>query len=232
MQAIVVADGEPGSRAALDAAWPGWCGPDPWVIAADGGAAHAAALGLPIHRWVGDADSVDPALLADLAVAGVPIDRVPVAKDASDTELAVLTALEHGATQVVILGALGGPRFDHALANIALLRLPELDGIPAAILDAAARVRIVGNRLGGLDGAADGPPARLDLDGRIGDLVTLLPVGDDAAGVTTTGLEFPLRDEPLAAGHSRGLSNVRRLPRATVTVRRGLLLVVETPATL
>ena len=232
MQAIVVADGEPGARAALDAAWPDWCEPDPWVIAADGGAAHAAALGLPIHRWVGDADSVDPDLLAELAAAGVPIDRVPVAKDASDTELAVLTALGHGATEVVILGALGGPRLDHALANIALLRLPELDGIRAAILDPAARVRIVGDRLGGQDGVTDGPRAQLELDGRIGDLVTLLPVGGDVLGVTTTGLDFPLRDEPLAAGRSRGLSNVRRLPRATVTLRRGLLLVVETPATL
>jgi thiamine pyrophosphokinase len=75
-------------------------------------------------------------------------------------------------------------------------------------------------------------PVRRPLDGRIGDLVSLLPYGADVAGITTQGLEYPLVNEVLATGPARGLSNVRLVTDASVTVGSGLLLVVESPATL
>ena len=59
-------------------------------------------------------------------------------------------------------------------------------------------------------------------------IVSLLPLGGDVSGITTVGLRYPLRDEPLLTGPARGLSNVRVEPDAAVTVRRGRLLVVET----
>ena len=71
-----------------------------------------------------------PSALAALAASGVPIRRVAAAKDESDTELAVLEAVARGATRSSILGALGGPRIDHALANVGLLAMPELGGLP------------------------------------------------------------------------------------------------------
>ena len=51
------------------------------------------------------------------------------------------------------------------------------------------------------------PDQPLALDGRIGDLVTLLPIGGDAIGVTTAGLRWPLDAATLHMGRSRGLSN-------------------------
>jgi thiamine pyrophosphokinase len=58
--------------------------------------------------------------------------------------------------------------------------------------------------------------------------VSLLPLSVPALGVTTDGLLYPLRDETLPAGPARGLSNVRVSARASVTLRHGHLLVVET----
>jgi len=89
MKAIVLADGDAPDRAALDRAWPGWDEVAEVVVAADGGARHAGRLGLTILTWVGDGDSIDPDDLALLAERGVTIQRVPAAKDESDTELAV-----------------------------------------------------------------------------------------------------------------------------------------------
>lgn len=226
MQAIVLADGDAGSRDRLDATWPGWARPDALVIAADGGARHAVGLGLRIERWVGDGDSLGEAGVAELIAAGIRVERAPPDKDESDTELAVLTACGLGADELVILGALGGARVDHALANVALLGLPELMGLDVRLLAADARLR----QLHGP--GADGATAHLDLEGRVGDLVTLLPVGEDAEGVTTRGLRFALDDEPLRVGRTRGLSNVRTARLARVTLRQGRLLIVETPATL
>ena len=226
MQVIVLADGQVGSRAALDAAWPGWLEAGARVVAADGGARHAGPLGLVIDRWVGDGDSLGEAGIAALRAAGVPIERARPDKDESDTELAALAAIELGATQLTIVGALGGPRVDHALANLELLSMPELANLGVRLVAADARVRC-------LHAPASGAgPATLDLAGRVGDLVSLLPIGADAEGVTTRGLAYPLRDEPLLLGRTRGLSNIREASDAAVVLRRGRLLVVETPATL
>ena len=225
-QAIVLADGAVGSRSALDAAWPAWCAAHPFVVAADGGARHAVSLGLPIDLWVGDGDSLGETGIAALQADGVPVRRSPVDKDESDTENALLAALERQPSAVVILGALGGPRLDHALANLALLSLPDVAGLDVRLVAAHARVRL-------LDAGADGGPGRdLRLEGRMDDLVTLLPVGADAVGVTTDGLAFPLSDETLLLGRTRGLSNRRTVETASVHLRRGRLLVIETPATL
>ncbi len=226
MQAIVLADGDVAPRARIDATWPGWADPAALVIAADGGARHAAALGLRPVIWVGDGDSVAPDELERLAADGAEIRRVASAKDESDTELAVLAALERGADDIVILGALGGGRIDHALANVGLLAHPALAGRRAILLDAAARVSLL--RAPGPDGA----PIQCALPGRVGDLVSLLPLGDGVEGVTTNGLAYPLTDEPLPAGPARGLSNIRQNAAAGVSVRRGMLLIVESPATL
>ena len=226
MQAVILADGSVGSREALDAAWPGWLDPGAAVIAADGGARHASTLGLRIDRWVGDGDSLGEAGIAELRATGVDIDRHPLDKDQSDTELAIVAALERTPSAIVILGALGGPRVDHALANVTLLSMPALAGVDVRIVAVDARVRLLRAPM------PDGGPAHVELDGRSGDLVSLLPVGGDALGITTTGLGYALNDETLVEGFTRGLSNERTAPVARVELRTGRLLVIETPATL
>lgn len=225
-RAIVLADGDVAERSALDAAWPGWSDGVAIVVAADGGARHATHLGLPIHRWVGDGDSIDAADLAELRARGIPVDLVGTDKDESDTELAITAAIAAGADEVAVLGAFGGRRFDHSIANLTLLAHPALGGRPAVLLDASARVRLV--RAPGPDGDA----VVTQLPGRLGDLVSLIPFGADALRIRTDGLQYPLRDETLLLGSARGLSNVRRAVDASFVLGRGAVLVVETPATL
>ena len=226
MNALILADGEAPDRAALDHAWPDWSAGIGLVIAADGGARHARALAVEIDVWVGDGDSLDADGMAALEAAGVPMLRAARHKDESDTEIAVREAIARGAAGVVIVGGLGGRRFDHSLANIGLLTMPELSDRPAMLLDAGTRITLI--RAPGPDGVR----VRRSLAGRIGDLVSLLPYGADVAGITTEGLEYPLADEVLATGPARGLSNVRVAADAAVTVGSGLLLVVESPATI
>jgi thiamine pyrophosphokinase len=226
MKVIVLADGDAPDRVGLDLAWPGWAEGATVVVAADGGARHAADLGLTIDTWIGDGDSIDTDALASLAARGVTVRRVGEAKNESDTELAVLEALARGADEVVILGAFGGLRIDHTIANVGLLAMPQLGDLPTALLDDRARIRLI---------TAPGPggvEVRFPLPGTVGDRVSLLPFGEGVAGVTTHGLAYPLADEPLPPGPARGLSNVRVSEDAAVVVRSGRLLVIETPATL
>jgi thiamine pyrophosphokinase len=189
------------------------------VIAADGGAGSLAETGRRPDLIVGDLDSADAALVERLAAAGTRILRHPADKDASDTELAVEEALAAGATEIVLLGALGGGRLDHELANLLLLADPALAGLRISAVRSATSVRV-----------AHGGD-RLALEGAIGDVVTLLPIGGDARAVSAEGVRWPLDAATLVMGRSRGLSNVITAPGASVSLERGSLLVVVTRTT-
>lgn len=85
------------------------------VIAADGGMRHARPLGLTPELWVGDFDSASKELLD--AWPGVTRQPYPAAKAVTDGEIAVSEALARGAGTLLLVGALGGARSDHALQH-------------------------------------------------------------------------------------------------------------------
>ncbi len=88
------------------------------VIAADSGIRHAMALGLTPELWVGDFDSAETGDFD--AFPGVARETFPAAKDKTDGELAVDIALSRGATRLILVGAFGGPRVDHAFLHLTL----------------------------------------------------------------------------------------------------------------
>jgi thiamine pyrophosphokinase len=181
------------------------------LIGADGGARHLLAHGLTPHVVIGDLDSLEARLAERLEGRGVEIQRFPAAKNETDLELALLLALERGATQVRILAALGG-RPDMHLANHLLLAHPQAAGRDIALLDHGWHIRLLRDRM--------------TLRGQPGRRVSLLPLGD-VTGVTTSGLRYPLRDEPLLLGPARGVSNEFAEPVATISIGGGTLVVLS-----
>jgi thiamine pyrophosphokinase len=214
-RAIIVADGDVPTAEEIAPLLAGHAD-GPLVIAADGGLRKAELLGLAPSLVVGDGDSLAPELLERLPERGVEVQLHPVAKDASDTELAVREALARGATDIVVLGAFGGQRFEHALANVLLLTMPELDGREARLVDGRSVVRAIS---GG---------QRLRLSHAEGRLVSLLPLSQRAEGVRTQGLRFALEGEALEQGSSRGLSNELIEDEGEVVLGFGRLAVVQT----
>lgn len=208
MRAVVVSHGEvdPGDIAHVRAA--------ELVIAADGGTVHLESWGITPQLVVGDLDSLPPGARDRITAAGGKIEVHPREKDRSDTEIALDRAIGAGATEVVIVGALGGPRIDHAMANTLLLARPSLT-IPLRLVRGPLTMRLL--RGGG----------RLELTGGEGEMVTLLAIGGEATGVTTGGMRYPLHGEPLAMGSSRGVSNEIAGPPAWVSCASGALLVIE-----
>lgn len=212
MHVVVVSSGE------LDASDGALLGEADLVIAADGGARSLDLVGHQPDVVVGDLDSTDASLVRRLEAAGVRIERHPADKEASDTELAIEAANAAGATGVVMIGAIGGQRADHELANLLLLCDPGLAGHDLRVVRGGTCVRALH------------AGAQLTLAGSVGDLVSLLPVGGDAGGVTTDGLRWPLAAATLHMGRSRGLSNEIVAPLASVQISTGTLLVIETAA--
>jgi thiamine pyrophosphokinase len=186
-------------------------GADPLVVAADSGLTHARDLGLTVHRVVGDMDSVDPDVLEAATAAGVEVDRHPEAKDATDLDLALDTVLAARPSRVVVVTG-AGDRVDHALAVALAVSAPRFATVAVDAWIGAAHLWVVHDRA--------------TLPGRPGDLVSLLPVHGPAVGVTTGGLLYPLDDEDLLPGSTRGVSNEWASEVATVRVRGGSVIAV------
>ncbi|MBN2045088.1 MAG: thiamine diphosphokinase [Anaerolineales bacterium] len=183
--------------------------PDDLIIAADGGAVHCRTLNISPDVVIGDMDSLpegDQHFFADQGVIFIRHDR---RKDETDLELALLHARDEGANEVLVLGALGG-RWDQSFANLLLPIYHRLTDLEVSYWHADTWIYVI-NTSRTIRGAA-------------GQTVSLIPIGGDARGVSTSGLGWPLDDETLFIGGSRGVSNLLIDEKAEIHVQQGTLL--------
>jgi thiamine pyrophosphokinase len=187
---------------------------DAFIIAADSGLHAALALGVDVDLLIGDLDSADPTAVAEARRAGAAVDVHPADKDATDLELALEAAADRGSTRVRVIGGSSLDRIDHFIANALLLTADRFAHLTLDWWIEDARVTIVRREM--------------TLTGNPNDLVTILATGGPAMGITTTGLKWPLCDEDLTPGSTRGVSNQMVEGSATITVEKGTILVIHT----
>ena len=181
-----------------------------FVVAADGGLVHAAALGVQPDLIVGDFDSVPDDLLD--AYPAELTRRHPVAKDELDLELALNAAVERGASRLSVIGAFGG-RFDHSLAALLVAARLAGTGLPVDLH-------------GGPHSAwtlAAGMTVEPSLP--LGTTVSILSLAGGSL-VTADGLAFPLTRLRLPFGSGLGMSNVTTHRSVTITCDSGLVAVI------
>lgn len=186
------------------------------IIAADGGVRHLLALNVLPDAVVGDMDSLSAREERWLAASNSRIFRVPAEKDETDLELAMIYAVTNYPEELLVFGAFGG-RMDQTLGNIFLLAHPAFAGRPIQLLDEYQRVWMIT--------PADGQVA---IYGRSGDTLSFLPCGADVHVRTTSGLGWPMRQEALAFGPARGLSNRMTADIASIEIVSGRLICIHT----
>lgn len=185
--------------------------PDDFLLAADGGTRHILDLGRVPSIIIGDLDSATFDL-RPLTDAGTRIIQHPRDKDETDLELALDYALQNGYREIVIVAALGD-RLDQTLGNLALLTYPRLATFDLRLADGVEQAFFC--------------RARSEVEGRRGDIVSLIPWGGEVRGVRTEGLRWPLSDETLYPHKTRGISNELTGDIATIQIDSGLLLIVH-----
>jgi thiamine pyrophosphokinase len=185
---------------------------DDYIICADGGTRHALALGLQPDLIVGDMDSAEPGQLQELQKANVRIESFSHDKNETDLELAINRALALKPNKIVILGALGG-RLDQTLANITLLTDDRLSKFDIRLDDGVEEVQLCRDKV--------------EIYGRGGDIVSLIPWQGAVTGVLTEHLRWPLRRETLYPDKTRGVSNEMLAGTASIAIEDGLLLVAH-----
>lgn len=188
--------------------------PDDLIIAADGGMTHCRALGIKPSIVIGDLDSLDPDYLKSLQTSGTEIISYPINKDQTDLELALHKALDLGYDEILVLGALGA-RWDMTIANLLLPAASEFSKVTIRLIDGHQEILLLRGK------------GELIFNGKKGDMLSIVPLGQDAYGVTLRGLKYPLEDDVLRFGATRGISNVLIDDTATVYLKKGLLLCIH-----
>ncbi len=182
------------------------------VIAADSGLETATAHGVKVDVVVGDMDSVDPAALTTAEQNGTLIEHSPSYKDDTDCEIALIRARDFDADELIVIGG-GGNRSDHLLANISVLCGELTDGWLVTAYFSDCTVHICREN------------QSREFTNVEGKTVSLIPIGVDAI-VTTSGLQWELKDSTLEVHRARGISNVCVKDEIAVDVTRGTLAII------
>lgn len=208
MKAVIIANGEIEKDDIIKEE----CREADFIICADRGAEHTYRLGIVPNYVIGDFDSIDSKILECLHKKNVNIIRYPSEKDFTDTELCIFKAIELGCTKICFLGMMG-KRIDHALGNVGLLHFAADRGVNGYIVSNDYHIYICRDKI--------------NLEGNIGDLVSIVPFKGDAGGVYTKNLKYPLKDSFLEFGRSLGISNVMLEKECEIGVKTGEVLVIK-----
>ena len=177
------------------------------IICADGGYKYKDILGRECDVVVGDFDSLGAIPDTDNKIVA------PTEKDETDMMLAVQTGFERGYRNFVLLGALGGERSDHSVANIQLLHYIASKGAKGTILH--------GNEV--FTAFSKGT---LTLGADLKGYISVFSLTDESRGVTLKNLKYTLEDATLHSYMPVGVSNEFMGEEAEIEVKDGTLLVI------
>ncbi|WP_395661879.1 thiamine diphosphokinase [Aestuariivirga sp.] len=182
------------------------------VIAADSGMMHAAGLGVVPELWVGDFDSAGSELT--MQYRDVPRDTFPAEKDVTDGAIAVAEAIRRGASEIVLLGGLGG-QTDHTAGLLGQSLQIAREGV-ACLLSS------------GTEEAWPLIPGRMTVELPPGTRFSIIPFAD-LVGLDLTGVKWPLSGRSVPVGSTLTLSNLA-LGAVTVSLREGYGIAMAYPA--
>ncbi len=180
-----------------------------YIICADSGYDSAKKNGFHVNLLMGDMDSVKNNISMEKDAV-----LFPKRKDFTDTELALCHAIDMHPDEIVMLGCMGS-RADHTIANMLLLRRIVQAGVKVHIEDENNMIFYYKDSI--------------ELEDMKGKTVSLIPLTDSINGITTKGLDYPLHNEDLYFGETRGISNVvvENLASYTSESGEGLIFITD-----
>ena len=179
-----------------------------FIVACDAGYRNAARLGLQPDLIVGDFDSAPQPKTAQETIV------LPHVKDDTDTQYAARWLLEQGYDEITLLGALGGARLEHTLANLATGLYLAKNGVSVLLADERSELRFLT------------PGRALVLAHHDWKFLSLFPMEGTLTGVCLRGVYYPLEDAVLTAEYPLGVSNEFVGKMSEISVAQGTLTVV------
>lgn len=186
--------------------------PNTITIGVDRGIGFFLQEGVDADYYMGDLDSIDPAL-----IDSIPKERLmqfPADKNASDLELALDLCLELKLEYVEIFGGTGS-RWDHSFSN--LLSLDRYRRLGLQI--------IMKNRKNQAWALPKHSIISVETIQSYAYL-SILPISPEGIVVSIHGVKYPLDHETLAFGKTRGVSNEGIDEEVTIHIEQGTAILV------
>ena len=189
---------------------------DSLYIAADGGYSSMRMASIVPDVILGDFDSC--ALTDEMKGLGAEIIVHPIEKDDTDLMLAIKLGFERGCTDFIIVGCLGGARFDHSIATLQALGYVVNNGGKAIAYGVGEDGEVMCAQA-----VKDGS---LTLPSREKGHVSVFSLSEKAEGVCIDGLKYSVAGAILTPFFPLGVSNSFIGREATVSVEKGTLIVI------
>ena len=186
--------------------------PGDFILCADSGYRHCAPLRIKPDLLVGDFDSI-----GDMP-EDVEILRYQTEKDYTDTALAAEWATLRGYSSILFMGATGGARIEHSLANIQTAAACATT-CEVSLYDGYSDIKVIHTKT----------PINYTITSQEGYYFSLLAVSEQCEDVTITGGKYPLNNYTLRYNEARAISNEFCGKSVNISFARGTLLVVVTP---
>ena len=186
--------------------------PENFLCAADAGYLSLIHAGLNPDLIIGDFDSMDK------PDADCELIQLPVVKDDTDISYCIKEGFRRGYSRFLILGALGGARISHSLANIQLLTMVKDLGGQAVLSFGDTRLTVMN------------PGERITFPDSAAGTLSVFSLSEEST-LSLSGLFYPLDHGKLSRHFPLGVSNHFTGQDASVELFDGQLLVVwETSA--
>lgn len=186
-----------------------------YVIAADSGLKYADELGVKPDAILGDYDSLEESVLEKYKDNNV--ECYPREKDYTDTHLAINKAIDGGAKNITILGAIG-TRMDHTMNNIGLLKMCLELNVKCVILDEHNKIQLLNDK---------SEIMTIKKDEQYGKFVTIIPMSE-VVELTLEGFKYNLTNYQLKQGLSICQSNEIKEDECSIKVSQGTAFILET----
>ncbi|GAA0861097.1 thiamine diphosphokinase [Paraclostridium tenue] len=184
-----------------------------YIICADGGAKHLYKLNIVPNYIIGDLDSLEESIINYYKNKYVNFKKFPQRKDETDAQLCIHLAKDLKISEIHLIGALGG-RIDHTIANINLMYYIKELGINPIIKSKYEDLYMIENE-------------GINVKGKKGDIISIIPAKGDVSGVTLENLEYPLENAIIKYGNPIGISNVMKSNQCSIKVKNGCLIIVK-----
>lgn len=186
------------------------------IISVDGGARHLETLGVTPDILLGDFDSISDIEMIQSKYPKARVIGFDARKDQTDSELALEIALESECDDIVMIGVTG-ERLDHTFGNVFMMSRGVKRGVAVRLVDNYNVINYL-----------EAPYlSQMTLQGKKGDLVSIIPLKENVTGIETQGLEYIVKEGLILFGSSYGLSNVMESDCAQISLKTGAVLIIK-----
>ncbi len=162
-----------------------------FILSADGGTDYCFKAGLIPDIVIGDLDSISKSSLEIIGEKNIPVEKFPVKKDKTDSELAIDYLIDKGIRHITLIGAIGN-RLDHTLANIFLLTKMKDMGVKGQIVDRNNTIYLVDDEM---------------VLPKTDSFVSIIPADLSGIVISLKGFEYELDKVKVKFGTTHGISN-------------------------